>query len=168
MTQCSFTSGYDEYGFPHSQLAIAIPRKRYPLEDVTTGEPYLSTYSVTDYARRDDDQHYIIDRVATICSYEVLNDGRQNIFAVRDAVFGGSAQLRVIGLTCNYYDGDAFVGLPLGAIGDYGALVRAESLAFTDEFLRTTFDQADPLSVSMFPCYLDPTGPINWSPEYPA
>ena len=38
----------------------------------------------------------------------------------------------VIGQTLNFYDGDAFTGLPFGEVGDYGALVRTESLVLTD------------------------------------
>jgi RHS repeat-associated protein len=169
MTQCSFTSLYDDYGLPQAQLAIAVPRGRNPVVNLdAAAEPYLSRYSVTEYARRDDDQRYIIDRVSRNTSYEVLNDGRKNVFAIRDAISGGSAQLRVIGLAHNYYDGDAFVGLPLGSIGGFGVLVRVESLAFADDFLKTTFDRTDPLLVSPHPCYLDLTTPLNWPAEYPS
>jgi len=122
---------------------------------------------VTEYARRDDNQYYIIDRVSRNTSYEVLNDGHQNIFSLRDDVSDGSGQLRVIGLTRNYYDGDAFVDLPFGSIGDFGALVRTESLAFTDDFLNTVFNESDPLSISSLPCYLALSTPVNWRPEYP-
>jgi RHS repeat-associated protein len=169
MTQCSFTIGYDDYGLPQSQLAIAVLRGRNPLGNLeAAGELYLSTYSRTEYARRDDDQQFIVDRAARNTSYEVLNDGRQNIFAMRDAVAGGSAQLRLIGHARNYYDGDAFVGLPPGSIGEFGALVRSESLTFTDDFLKATFDQADVLSVSPLPCYLNAASPVKWTAEYPA
>src|SRR4029077_17998330 len=115
-----------------------------------------------------DDQHYIIDRVARSRNYEVLNDGRQNIFALRDVVSGGFAQLRAIGHVRNYYDGEAFTGLALGTIGEFGVLVRAESLAFTDDFLKATFDANDSLSVGSSPCYLKPTSVVNWSAEYPS
>ena len=56
MTQLGFTGEYDDYGFPHSQLTIAVPRGRNPLADLdAASEPYLSTYAITEYARRDDD-----------------------------------------------------------------------------------------------------------------
>ena len=54
--------------------------------------------------------------------------------------------LRVIGHSRTFYDGDAFVGLPLGELGDHGLAVRAESLAFTDDFLDDLFAAADPLA----------------------
>lgn len=169
MTQCSFTIGYDNYGLPQSELAIAVPRGRNPLASLdAAGEPYLSTGSKSEYARLDDDQHYIVDRVARSTSYEVLNDGRKDVFALRDAFTDGSARLRLIGHVRYFYDGDAFLGLPLGSIGEFGALVRSESLAFTDEFLKTTFDQTDPRSVSPLPCYFNAASPVTWTAEYPA
>lgn len=168
MTQCSFTMAYDEYGLPQSQQAVAVPRGRDPLVNRdAAGEPYLSTYSTPEYARRDDDQHFVVDRIARTTSYEVLNDGRQSVLSMRDAVSGGTAQLRLIGHTRNYYDGDAFVGLPLGSLGEFGALVRSESLTFTDDFLKTTFDQNEPASVSPLPCYLNAAAPVTWTAEYP-
>lgn len=52
--------------------------------------------------------------------------------------------MRVIGHSRSYYDGDAFTGLPLGVLGDYGLPMRAESLAFTDGFLDTLYRADDP------------------------
>ena len=98
----------------------------------------------------------------------MLNQGQPGVFELRDAVFGGTASLRVIGHSRNYYDGGAFVGLPLGRLGDFGMLVRTESLAFTDDFLDRLYDAADPLAVSARPPYLDPAGATPWSGEYPA
>jgi RHS repeat-associated protein len=169
MTQLAFTGGHDEYGMPHKQLAVAVPRGRNPVEHLhASGEAYLSTYATTEYARRDDAERYLIDRIAHSTNNEVLNDGRQSVFELRDAVFGGTAVLRVIGQSRMYYDGEAFVGLPLGQLGSYGAAVRTESLAFTDDFLDRTFDPADPLSVSQKPIYLNPQGVTAWPGEYPA
>jgi len=169
MTQFAFTGEPDEYGFPHTQLAVAVPRGRNPLFAVeATLEPYLSTYTITEYGRRDDDQLYVVDRTARTTGYEIMNDGSQSVFALRDAVFGGSGQLRVIAHTRAFYDGDAFVGLPLGQLGNFGAIVRSETLAFADEFLTDTFKTSDPLAVSPFPSYLNPAGPTVWPSEYPA
>jgi YD repeat-containing protein len=168
MTQFSFTGGHDEYGLPHQQLIVAVPRGRNPVQHVDTpGEAYLSTYASTEYARRDDAERYLIDRVARSTNNEVLNDGRQSVFELRDTVFGGAAMLRVIGHTRNYYDGEAFVGLPLGQLGSYGALVRSESLAFTNDFLDRMFNPGDPLSVTQKPIYLDPQWVTAWPGEYP-
>jgi RHS repeat-associated protein len=168
MTQFAFTGGHDEYGLPHTQLAIAVPRGRNPLLTLNAPtDPYLSTHTITEYARRDDAQRYIVDRTARVTGYEVLNDGRPSVFALRDAVFGGTGQLRVIAHGRAFYDGDAFVGLPLGQIGDFGTVVRSESLVFTNEFLNNTFNSADPLSVGARPVYLSPEGVAAWPAEYP-
>jgi hypothetical protein len=65
MTRFAFTGGHDEYGLPHVQLAVAVPRGRNPIISLDAPtEPYLSTYTVTEYARRDDTHHYIVDRIA--------------------------------------------------------------------------------------------------------
>jgi RHS repeat-associated protein len=169
MIQLSFTGGYDEYGLPHQQFAVAVPRGRNPGQHLNaSGEAYLSTYATTEYARRDDGEFYIVDRVARATNNEVLNDGRQSVFELRDSILGGATQLRVIGQTRRYYDGGAFAGLPLGQLGKFGALVRSESLAFTDDFLDRTFDPADPLSIGKKPVYLNPQGITGWPAGYPA
>jgi RHS repeat-associated protein len=168
MTQFTFTAGHDEYGLPRTELAVAVPRGRDPRLTLTVaGEPYLSTYKVTEYARRDAADRYIVDRIARVTGYEVLNDGRDSVIALRQAIANGSSALRVISHARTFYDGDAFTGLPLGQIGDYGAVVRTESLVFTDELLATTFDSSDPLSVGPRPCYLSPGAIASWTAEYP-
>jgi RHS repeat-associated protein len=168
MTQFGFTAEYDEYGLPHTQLAVAVPRGRNPLSSSDSpAEIYLSTCTRTEYARRDDAQRYIIDRTARTTGYEVVNDGHQTVFALRESVLDGSAQLRVIAHGRTFYDGEAFIGLPLGQIGDFGAAVRSESLMFTDDFLARTFDTSDPLLVSPRPVYLNHQGVTAWPGEYP-
>ena len=142
MTQFAFTGGHDAYGLPRTRLAVAVPRGRNPLLTLNTppAEPYLSTHIITDYAQRDDGQRYIVDQVARTTGYEVVNDGRQSVFALRNSVGNGSVSLRVTSHVRTFYDGEAFVGLPLGQIGEFGAAVRSESLVFTDEFLSAAFD----------------------------
>ncbi|MBA3462798.1 MAG: VCBS repeat-containing protein [Deltaproteobacteria bacterium] len=159
MTRLSFVGGHDEYGMPRSQLEIAVPRGRDPLVSLADPppEPYLAKYAVTEYARRDDSERYIVERVARTTEYEIIDDGRASALALRDAVFAGIAEARVIGHARAYYDGDAFVGLPLGQLGDFGAAVRGEALMFEDAFLAGTSR----------PPYLDPTQ-TTWLAEYPA
>jgi RHS repeat-associated protein len=168
MTQFAFTGEPDPYGLPKQQLAIAVPRGRDPL--LTLGaaiEPYLSTYATSEYAQRDDAEAYIVDRIARTTSQEVLNDGKPSAFALRDTVQQGSASLVVIGHSRNFYDGGPFTGLPLGQLGSFGALVRSETLAFTDQFLDMLYDPADPLKVGSRPVFLDPQGVTAWAAEYP-
>ena len=142
MTQFTFTAGHDAYGFPAKELAIAVPRGRNPLHPGSAAtQPYLATYTTSQYARRDDTDRYIVDRPARTTSYEVINDGTASVFELRDATLadvpapGNGASLPVIGDTRAYYDGDAFTGLPPGQLGEHGLPARTESLAFTDEFL---------------------------------
>jgi RHS repeat-associated protein len=168
MSQFAFTGGYDSYGLPQTRVAVAVPRGRDPLVAAeTTVEPYLATYSVTEYAQRDDGL-YLVDRIARTTQHEVTNDGRSGVFALRDAVETGAATVRLIGHERTYYDGELFVGLPLGQLGEYGAPVRREALAFTDAHLTTTFDASDPHALGPVPCYLDASAPPAWTPEYPA
>ncbi len=46
---------------------------------------------------------------------------------------------KLFGQSFNYYDGEPFVGLPFGQLGDFGALVRSESLVLTEEILREAY-----------------------------
>ncbi|MER5430167.1 SpvB/TcaC N-terminal domain-containing protein [Streptomyces sp. NPDC002588] len=177
MTQFTFPAGHDAYGFATGQLAIAVPRGRDPLAVAppgTSAQPYLATYATTEYARRDDAGHYLVDRVARTTSYEVVNDGRLPVAGLRAAVLGGPGQatgggvsLRVTGDARTFYDGDAFVGLPLGTLGEYGLVTRTESLAFTDAFLDSLYAEGDPLAVGPRPAYLAPGGVAAWPAEYP-
>jgi RHS repeat-associated protein len=172
MTQFTFPAGYDAYGFATGQVAIAVPRRRDPrVADPAAGQPYLATHATTTYARRDDDAHYLVDRVCRSTSYEIVNDGTPAVVALRDAVLAGSTggngmSLRVIGHSRTFYDGEAFVGLTVGELGEHGLAVRAESLAFTDEFLDSLYAGGDPLTVGPRPAYLAP-GPVTWPGEYP-
>ena len=188
MTQFTFTAGphiddqqfrwRDAYGFPAKELAVAVPRGRNPLQPGSAAtQPYLATYTTSQYSRRDDTSHYLVDRAARATSYEVVNDGTASVFELRDAILfdnptpATGASLPVIGDTRTYYDGDAFAGLPPGQLGEHGLPVRTESLAFTDEFLKQLYEDpaggSDPRAVSPSPVYLTPGGVRAWPPEYP-
>ena len=74
---------------------------------------------------------------------------------------------KLFGQTFNYYDGEMFVGQPFGKLGDFGALVRSESLVLTEEILREAYrDPANPNAPDM-PPYLRPEGVTSWPAEYP-
>jgi RHS repeat-associated protein len=173
MTRIGLSAGYDRYGLEIAHLDVAVPRGRDPrLPDDSAGQPYLATYQVSEFARRDDPDRYLVDRVARTSSYELVNDGTLSVPELFAAVLTGvpigatsadnGLALRVIGHTRTYYDGPEFDGLALGVLGDHGLPVRVESLAFADEFLSTLFDAADPS-----PAYLDPGG-TTWPDQYPA
>jgi RHS repeat-associated protein len=159
MTKFAFSADYDAYGLATRSVAIGVPRGRDPrVADPAATQPYLATHDATEYARRDDADVFLVDRVARTSSHEVRNDGRLSALDLRDSVLAGRADLRVIGHTRTYYDGDAFAGLPLGRLGRFGLPTRSESLAFTDAFLA---------DLGAAPPYLDPIGTAAWPPEYP-
>jgi RHS repeat-associated protein len=194
MTRFAFSDDYDAYGQPRRQVSLAVPRYRdyrvpampedpFPLPDPETellitqasvpvgepyaGGPYLGTLVETRYAQRDDAQRYIVNRVSGSASFEILNDGGQTIYDLYRQIQKGAAQRKLIGQTFNYYDGDAFVGLPFGQLGDFGAQARSESLVLTEEtLLRAYYDPANPTAPDL-PPYLRPEGVTNWPSEYP-
>jgi RHS repeat-associated protein len=177
MTQFAFSDGYDAYGFAANQLAIAVPRGRDPWTAAPgPTEAYLATLGTQEYARRDDTDHYLVDRVCRTGTFEVANDGTLSVAALRDSALdassrgsaSGSAGLRVIAHSRTYFDGPEYTGLPLAELGEHGLPVREDSLVFTDAFLDELFDEmADPDAISPRPAYLAP-GAVEWPPEYPA
>jgi RHS repeat-associated protein len=148
MTTFTFTGAYDAYGQPRSQIAIAVPRGRAYTDGVPAGdpapEPYLATHTVTDYAQRDDDSLYAVDRVSRTTTYEIDNDGRAPLSALKERIQAGPPPATPIAQTVNYYDGDPFTGLPFGTLGVFGALVRSESLVLTDPILQRAYGGALP------------------------
>jgi YD repeat-containing protein len=128
--------------------------------------PYLATHTVTTYVPRDDAQRYIVDRVASTATFEIKNDGTPSLSILQQkiqdkAVDGLIVQERsIIGQTLNFYDGPAFVGLPYGQIGDYGVIVRVESLVLTDDILQKAYGADQPP-------YLAHNGGVVWSFDYP-
>ncbi|MFK4067209.1 SpvB/TcaC N-terminal domain-containing protein [Streptomyces sp. NPDC029674] len=173
MTRFTFPAGHDRYGLPTGQLALAVPRGRDPLAAVATvTQPYLSTYTMLEYARRDDATHYLVDKVARKTESEVVHDGRLRVADLRDTVLAGPPQgsgveLRLLTDTRNRYDGDAYTGLPHGVLGEFGLLSRTESLAFTDAFLDSLYRSDDPAATGPRPAYLTPGGATAWTGEYP-
>lgn len=168
MTQFTFTDDYDAYGQPRSQISIAAPRGRdFRIAAATPTEPYLATQTVTHYAQRDDDQHYMVDRVARTITYEISNDGSLAVSDLRDAIIAGSAARRSIGQSLNFYDGLAFQGLPFGQLGDYGALVFTESLVLTPEILHEAYKNGSAvLTPPEEPPYLATGSSPVWTAEY--
>jgi len=161
MTQFKFMGDYDRYGQLLSQIGIAVPRNRdFRVEAPAPQSPYLSTYSETKYAQKDDAQAqiFIVDRVAQTTTYEVLNDGRSAVFQLWDRVKADPASRKIIGQTLNFYDGTAFQGLNFGQIGEFGALVRSLTLAMTEEDLQNAYGADRPPYLS---------NPVNWTGEYP-
>jgi RHS repeat-associated protein len=167
MTQFSFTDDYDAYGQACRKVSLAVPRHRDYRAPAPAGAPYLGTLTETRYAQRDDAERYMVNRISGTASFEVLNDGSPTVFDLYHEVQAGTVERKLHGQTFNYYDGYAFVGLPFGQLGDFGALVRTESLALTEEILRDAYrDPADSDAPSI-PPYLRPEGVMTWPMDYP-
>ena len=171
MTTFAFTDNYDEYGQPRSQFSIAVPRGRdyrETLPEEATSEPYLATFSETELINRDDHTHYLIGRVVNGKGYESINDGRQSVFELAEAIRCGTAERKILSQAITYYDGPAFEGLPYGQIGDFGAPVRTETLVLTEDILHQAYksgsDVLDPPEVP--PCMIPGETPA-WPGEYP-
>jgi RHS repeat-associated protein len=171
MTQFSFTrytytdesskEKFDPFGRPLAQTQIACPRGWRTMDD-QPDEPYLATRSRTVYAKPQDATIYIHDRVAKATSYEIINSiGKRVTELAAIEIDKASPQLKLFGQTLNYYDGDAFEGLPLRHVGKFGAISRSESFVLTDDILQKAYG-------AQIPPYLEPTGNPVWTPEYPA
>ncbi|MDP3146533.1 MAG: SpvB/TcaC N-terminal domain-containing protein [Bacteroidota bacterium] len=161
MHNFSFTKGYDAYGQAQGQLSIGVPR----LADPISGGPgnYLSTYSFTDFIYKDNGSgQYMVNRSKRVIAYDASQPAvGKSVFALRDDIFNSVVGLEVINCTLTFYDGAAFVGLPFGQIGNYGAQVRSETLIVTDNILDTAYGiGTHPQAFQLAP---------NWGlPNYPA
>lgn len=174
LTQLAFTGSYEAYGQPRSQIDIAVPRGRDYVNALPEGSAeigkYLATHIVTTYAQRDDAEAYIVDRVARTTTYEIPNDGRDELFTFVRTIEKLTLDLpdNVVAETLNFYDGPALVGLAFSEIGDYGALVRSENLILTRSLLEEAYGSGNTLLESTGePPYLTTNGPLNWSSDYP-
>ncbi|OWY64946.1 hypothetical protein B7486_44570 [cyanobacterium TDX16] len=166
MSQFAFTDDYDDYGQPQRQTQIACPRSWRSLND-SPSETYLATRSRTVYASPVNPQVYIRDRVATTTTYEIGNTIRQRVLDLA-ILPDDSPTLKVISQKLNFYDGSEFQGLGFRLIGDYGALVRSESLVLTQEILHDGYRSGNTvLTPAEEPLYLTPGGAIAWTTEYP-
>jgi len=174
LTQFTFTSDYDPYGQPRSRTQIAVPRGRQfdiaIAPDDLAPEPYLATHALTRYAQRDDAARYIVDRVARTRIYEIANDGRDDVLTLAEDIASSARDVpdRLFSETVSFFDGPAFTGLPYRQVGDYGALVRIETLAFTRSMLEDAYRSgSQPLVPAEVPAYLDAGGAVAWPAEYP-
>jgi RHS repeat-associated protein len=167
MTQFVFTDDYDAYGQPRRQVSLAVPRHRDYRTGAPAGAPYLGMLVETQYAQRDDAGRYMVDRVSGSKSFEILNDGSKTVYDLYRQIQAATAARNLFGQTFNYYDGAAFVGLPFGRLGDFGALVRTESLVLTEDILRDAYrDPANPNAPDL-PPYLRKESMTSWPAEYP-
>jgi RHS repeat-associated protein len=167
MTRFTFTGDYDAYGQPRRQVSLAVPRHRDYRAPAPAGAPYLGTIVESRYAQRNDAQRYMVNRICETASFEILNDGSLPVHDLYREIQSGRAARKLFGQSFNYYDGEAFVGLPYGTPGDFGALVRTESLVLTEEILRDAYRDPANADAPDRPPYLRVDGVGNWPQEYP-
>jgi RHS repeat-associated protein len=168
MTKVGFTSDYDDYGQSRVQVNIAVPRNRDYRVSAPQAEPYLATSTVTSYAQRDDEAIYIVNRTARVSAYEILNDGSSALLDFSNSILSGAAARRLIDQSFNFYDGSAFEGLPVGQLGDYGALARIETMSLTETILHEAYKSGDTvMEPPEVPPYLSPGAEPAWTAEYP-
>ncbi|CAN5782747.1 hypothetical protein BH18ACI4_BH18ACI4_20010 [soil metagenome] len=165
LTQFNFTSDFDDVGQPLQQTQIACPRGWRKLDDSSPGKAYLVTRSRTVFATPLDSNVYIRDRAARTTTYEIRNSANMTVTELHELTDSDPA-LAIIGQSLNFYDRDestnraAFLGLPFGKVGKFGALVRTENLVLTDEILQAAYGTDKPP-------YLAYSGSVNWSADYP-
>jgi RHS repeat-associated protein len=176
LTRFTFLGDYDPYGQPRAQLDAAVPRGVDFRKQPSPDQPYLITQTRTTFALQDDGQILIANRATSVSSYEVTGAAQvsgTSILPVVDLANTILAALpnpaNIFAQTLNYYDGPAFQGLAFGQIGDYGALVRTESLVFTPSVLDDCYRSGKTvLNAPEEPPYLSSSGPPVWTADYPS
>lgn len=166
-TQLSYTAGFNEVGQPSRQISIACPRGWRTLTDAPPAG-FLATLAHTAYVIDTPADVYLRDRVMRSRSFEITGTAGKTIRELAE-LDESDVSLRLIGETLNYYDGSddaasdfgAFLGLPLGRLGRYGALVRSETLVMTQEHLQAAYGNA-------IPSYLVPGASFTPGADYPA
>src|SRR6185503_9969103 len=104
-----------------------------------------------------------------------VNDGSLSVFGLHAAAFALTLPLRITGQTQHYYDRDttqpangAFLGLPLGQVGDYGALVRTLTLMLTKDILHQAYRSGPTvMTPPEEPPWLSTRGAQLWTTDYP-
>ncbi|MFE0512778.1 SpvB/TcaC N-terminal domain-containing protein, partial [Streptomyces sp. NPDC058964] len=169
MVRLSASGGFDDYGRAHVSAEFGVARGRNPRR---AGEPCLGTVTTTDFATRDDEDLFLLDRVARTARYEVTDPGTGPVLDLIAAVLGATPSQDPRSLQLTYYDGPAFTGLALGELGNYGLPTRVEQLVLTPDLLARIGAPAVPGGTSApTPTYLAPDGatPASgaWSASYP-
>ena len=153
MTQYSFTGGYDEYGQPRYSIEIAEPRT-LAFHHLDEPDPFLGTYTLTEFAAVDADDQYMVDRALRSTTYEISDETAGSVFEIRNALVpeledaldtGSLPDGELIGQSVTFYDGPAFTGLPFAELGAFGAPVRSETLVLTDDVIAEAYPDGDPV-----------------------
>jgi len=185
LTVFSFIDDYDSFGQPRKSTKIAMPR-RLANRKPKIGKNYnadlnesriLATFQDSRYATPVSGK-YIHDRLCEAKSFflkngainynetnsadlkQILHDQYSQALTVH-RIFSDAAQANkkeILSHTLNYYDGNAFTVIPLSQVGDFGALVKTETLAFKDKHLETAYTISS--SDKRRPNYLNGNAPV--------
>jgi RHS repeat-associated protein len=166
MSSIVFSDDFDDFGQPRRTSNVALPRRSQfcrPIVGEVVGEispdetnetKVLAFHVYTQYATAPRDIH-LQNRVAEVRTYELASPPKvteqnpadiQTILAnqVDTALavhtqFMNEQEIQLIGHVMNYYDGQAFTGLPIGQTGPFGALTRTSKLVITERALDTAY-----------------------------
>lgn len=162
LTSFSFTGDYDQYGQPAKGTSLALPRGILPPYDSFQGvdptQRILGTINLTEFIYKNDKSTYIVDRSSRTRGYEVVMP-RLQVFEMGKAVLtdnvplNGNPRYKILGCSLNYFDGNAFVGLPFGQIGNHGAVMRTESLVITNDQIISIYGSETPECFKTTPDY---------------
>ncbi|HTR05325.1 MAG TPA: SpvB/TcaC N-terminal domain-containing protein [Paraburkholderia sp.] len=163
-TTANFWKHFDAYGQPCLLIDVAVPRGR---DFRATGQQdlaYLVGTTSVRYAIPLDPSRYQPGCLATVTQRQFPNDGSMTLDTLITAIVAEPARGMVTAQTFHYYDGEPFVGLPLGSIGAWGAQTRVEQYAFSRETLIAAYASPDGAKV---PPYLEPGVTPPWTDDYP-
>jgi RHS repeat-associated protein len=162
LTRFTFSDDFTPYGDARLRTEIAAPR-------AGSGDPFLATHAVTDYAARDEAGLYLAGRAWRATRYEIPGEHGGTATALHARILAGQTARRVIGQSLTFYDGPAHQGLPAGTLGQYGAVTRAETLVLTEAILADAYrGGAAPTNPPEIPPFLSRASSIPWTAEYPA
>ncbi len=153
---------YDAFGQPRRRIAIGCPRGWTGFAERATDA--LASLNVTRFAEPLDDGPRILDRPAEALQFELVGPHPTVEQLITDAIGDQTGERRLTAHVRRYYDGDAFEGLPLGVVGNFGAEVRTEQLAVSSAQIGAALIGAADVNV---PPYLDPAAPDPWPDDYP-
>lgn len=122
--------GFDELDRPRHSLTLGVPRGRDPH---TGGAPVMGTVSTTDWCLRDDTLLLRTDLPARTIRRAIDDPGTGGIPELVQEVLSGEHHGELLGATWQHYDGEPFVGLPRGQLGEYGLTAATHALALTQE-----------------------------------
>ena len=124
-------------------------------------QPFLATQTQTTYALPLNENVYIYDRVAQIVSHELTQAAGKTVAELLQPEAGGGFKPMVH--TIHFYDGPPFEGGAFGKVGRFGALVRVENLAFTEDQLAEAYGPDRPPYLSQAE---NPAWPLAYPEEF--